>query len=410
MKVLLVNAYVKSGGASLAARRLCTALNGAGTDARLLVQNTEGIDDPLLLLTNDRWARWRPLLDAAPVLPWRKRRSPHWGNAWLNNSTAREAICDFSPAITHLHWVNHGMLSIGDVSHLQGPVVWTLHDEWTFTGGCHYRPHGCRGFRERCGRCPELNSRREHDLSRWNWKRKKGLWEKANFMVVTPSRWLAEIAQSASLLAGRRIEVIPNAVDTSLFHPMGRAMSRALLGLRPEVPLFLFGAHGALTDWRKGMDLWRRVLPVVAERFPGAEAMLAGTPVGTLGEAPLPVHELGILTAERMALAMATADAVVVPSRMENLPNMVAESLACGTPVAAFAVGGIPEMIQPGETGFLAQPHDPMDLADGVCQLLARGETMREACISFAKNAYSPEAVVRRHLDLYGSLMGESRS
>ena len=120
---------------------------------------------------------------------------------------------------------------------------------------------------------------------------------------------------------------------------------------------------------------------------------------------PIRVHELGTLSPEKMAMAMAAADATVVSSRMENLPNMVAESLACGTPVAAFAVGGIPEMVRSGETGFLASPHDPEDLAKGICRLLERGGDMRDACASFAKETYAPETVARRHLDLYRSLV-----
>jgi glycosyltransferase involved in cell wall biosynthesis len=404
MKVLLVNAYAKSGGSSVVLRRLCSALNGIGTETHFLVQNTEGLTSADLLVTTDRWAARRPLLDMLPVLPWRNRRSPHWGNAWLDNGATAKAIRDFAPDVTHLHWVNHGMLSLRDVACLQGPVVWTLHDSWVFTGGCH-SPQECEGFRKNCGRCPELNSRREHDLSRWNWKRKKAAWGKADFKVVTPSRWLAGAAKNSSLLEGRCIEVIPNAVDTSIFHPVDRTSARATLGLPLDAPLFLFGAHGALTDWNKGMDLWCKALPVVAEEIPSAESMLAGTPMGTLGRAPLPVHELGILTAERMALAMAAADVVVVPSRMENLPTMVAESLACGTPVVAFATGGIPEMVRSGETGFLAQPHDAADLAKGICELLTRGGAMRKACAAFAQDAYAPETIARRHMDLYDSLI-----
>jgi glycosyltransferase involved in cell wall biosynthesis len=355
-----------------------------------------------LLSTSDHWAARRPLWDALPVLPWRNRRSPHWGNAWLGNGATRKNIREFSPDVTHLHWVNHGMLSLRDIARLKCPVVWTLHDSWVFTGGCH-SPQECPGFRLCCGGCPELGSRREWDLSRWNWKRKWAVWEKADFTVVTPSRWLAEIAKSSSLLAGRRIETIPNAVDTSVFHPMDRASARAALGLPLETPLFFFGAHGALTDWNKGADLWRAALPAVADGFPGAEAVLAGASSGG-GKMPLRVHELGVLTPEQMALAMAAADVVVVPSRMENLPNMVAESLACGTPVAAFAAGGIPEMVRHGETGFLAQPHDADDLAKGICQLLACGGEMRSACAASARESYTPETVARRHLELYASL------
>ena len=403
MKVVLVNAYAKSGGASVAARRLCAALKDVGAQARLLVQNAEGIDDPSLLVTRDSWASRRSLLDALPTLAWRNRRSPHWGNAWLSNGATRKAIRDFAPDVTHLHWVNHGMLSLRDIAKLKKPVVWTLHDSWVFTGGCH-SPQECLGYCKSCGRCPELRSQREQDPSRWNWRRKRAAWSNVEFTVVTPSRWLAEIASRSSLLAGRRIESIPNAVDTSIFHPMDRGAARSALGLPQGTPLVFFGAHGVLADWNKGADLWKAAMAHVARHCPGAESVLVGS-AGGLGSMPIRVHELGTLSPEKMAMAMAAADATVVSSRMENLPNMVAESLACGTPVAAFAVGGIPEMVRSGVTGFLASPHDPEELAEGICRLLERGGDMRDACASFAKETYAPETVARRHLDLYRSLV-----
>jgi glycosyltransferase involved in cell wall biosynthesis len=406
MKVLLVNSYAASGGASVAARRLCRALNEKNVDARLLVQNSEGHEEPALLKTADRWAHRRPFLDSLPVLCWRKRRSPHWGNAWLGNKATLNSIHELAPDVTHLHWINHGMLSVRDIGELSGPVVWTLHDFWMFTGGCH-SPQDCRRFQDRCGQCPELGSRHDRDLSRKNWERKQVAWGNRNITMVTPSRWLAQLAGSASLLKGHRIEIIPNAVDTAVFHPMDRLEARKALGLPVDVPLFLFAAHGALTDWNKGADLWKAAMPFVASGCPGAEAILAGASDG-VEEQSVPVHELGHLSPERMAMALSAADAVVVPSRMENLPNIVAESLACGTPVAAFAVGGIPEMIRPGETGMLASPQDPEDLARGICELLKQGGGMREACAAFALETYAPETVARRHLELYHSLLESS--
>jgi len=403
MKVLLVNSYATSGGASVAARRLCRTLIQKGEDVRLLVQNREELEDPILLTTADRWAHQRPLVDSVPSLFCRKRRSPHWGNAWLGNSATLNAIRHMEPDVTHLHWINHGMLSVRDIGKLRGPVVWTLHDSWVFTGGCH-SPQDCMAFQDRCGHCPELGSHRDQDLSRRNWERKQAAWKNIPFTIVTPSRWLAERAQQSSLLQGHRIEVIPNAVDTSVFHPMDRAAARRALGLPEGVPLFLFGAHGVLTDWNKGADSWKTALPLVGSKCPQAEAMLVGAS-NRLEPMPLPVHELGRLIPERMALALSAADAVVVPSRMENLPNIVMESLACGTPVVAFSVGGIPEMIRNGETGILVTPYDPEELAAGICKLLVQGKGMREACSACALEAYAPETVARRHLELYHSMM-----
>lgn len=404
MRVLLVNTYARSGGASVAAQRLCAALTGAGVAARLLVQNPEGSAAPNLLTTADPWAKRRPLLDALPALFYRNRRTPHWGNAWLGNWATRRAIHDFAPDITHLHWANHGMLSVRDIAHLRGPLVWTLHDSWVFTGGCH-SPQECTRYQQQCGLCPELHSQQERDLSRRGWQRKQATWRDLSFTVITPSRWLAAAAASSSLMAGQRILVIPNAVDTATFKPGDRAAARHALGLPANAPVFLFGAHGAASDWNKGLDLWQATLPVVARRHPEAIALVAGLPGGTLPGLPLPTRELGILNPTQLAQAMLAADATLIPSRMENLPNMVAESLACGTPVAAFAVGGIPEMIENGNTGFLAHPHEPESLAQALGQLLVQGVGMRAACITAAQRRYAPDLVARQHIELYQSLL-----
>lgn len=405
--MLQVNAYAMSGGASVAARRLCTALNSSGVESLFLVQNAEGFRDGALRTTGDRWARHRPVLDALPVMPWRHRRSPHWGNAWLGNRATRKTIEDCAPDITHLHWINHGMLSLKDLRSLKGPVVWTFHDSWAFTGGCH-SPQDCRRYCECCGKCPELGSRRDYDLSRWNWRRKRKAWQEADFAVIAPSRWMAELVRCSSLHGKRRIEIIPNVVDAGTFYPMDRKLARQALGLPADVPLLLFGAHGAATDWNKGLDLLAAAIPRVQSAVKNTGTVLAGCAPECCSRFKGLVHNMGVLSTPQMALAMNAANAVVIPSRMENLPYMAAESLTCGTPVAAFAVGGIPEMIRDGVTGRLASPGDVGELAEGIVDLLVHGDDMREACTKYARAAFAPDVVARRHIEFYHSVLKRS--
>lgn len=403
MKVLLLNTYAKSGGASVAARRLCAALRGQSVEAALLVQNAEGLNDPHLVSTQDRWRRWRPMLDALPVWCYRHRRTPHWGNAWLGNTATQAAIQRYAPDVVHLHWINHGMLSVRDVRSISQPLVWTLHDSWAFTGGCH-SPQECVTYRKECGGCPELRSGREADLSRRIWKRKRREWERLACTLVVPSQWMADAVKRSSLCSEWRVEVIPNAVDLSVFAPQDRRLARERLGVPASSRMLFFGAHGAEHDWNKGWDIWLEMLPHVAHRFPDAIAMVAGLPRETVVDAALPVRSLGVMAPEDMALAMAAADVTVIPSRMENLPNIAAESLACGTPVVAFAVGGLPEMIQPGETGFLATPHDAEDLARQVGAVLERSEPFHAACIEQAHRRYAPARIAQQHIQLYKEL------
>lgn len=404
MKVLLVNAYAKSGGASVAARRLCAALNDTDATASLLVQNTEGLQEDVCA-TRDRWTARRPLLDALPVLPYRHRRSPHWANAWLDNASTRRAIREWSPSVTHLHWVNHGMLSIRDVAQLRGPVVWTLHDSWAFTGGCH-SPQACRRFEQCCGNCPELASKRERDLSRWVFRRKQLAWKNFTPVLITPSHWLARNARSSPLFSRCRIEVIANVVPFSIFKLMERALARRQLGLPIDKSLILFAGHNAMQDWNKGGDLLIAALHAVADAQPETELVIAGQ-MTKRQSLPLRTHHMGALDPAAMARALNAVDVLVLPSRMENLPNIAAESMACGTSVVAFSVGGLPEMIEHGQTGYLAQPFDTSDLAHGILEFIKVSDMCRERCVQAAQR-YGPATVAEKHLQLYNELLERS--
>ena len=143
-------------------------------------------------------------------------------------------------------------LAPGQLRALKGkPVVWRLSDTWPFTGGCHY-PGDCRRYEERCGRCPQLGSRHDRDVTRQGWSARARAYADLDLTVAAPSRWIADCAGASSLFARRPIEVIPTGVDTGLFRPMDRAAARSTLGLPPDRDLILFDAPGATDDPRKG--------------------------------------------------------------------------------------------------------------------------------------------------------------
>jgi len=223
--------------------------------------------------------------------------------------------------------------------------------------------------------------------------------------IVTPSRWLAEVARQSSLFNGRRIEVIPNGLDTDTFKPIDHRVARQYLDLPPNEPVLLFGAHW-LPDPRKGGDLLSEAL----SRLDMPCTLL------TFGEGQFPlenasrvtVRPLGSLT-DNMSLAMAysAADAFVCSSREDNLPNTVAEALACGTPCIAFDINGLPDMIEHQKNGWLARPFDPADLADGI-RWLARHpqpDQLRRAAREKAVSEYSMPLMEERYAALYTDLL-----
>lgn len=395
-------------GAYAAAYRLHRALVDAGADSQMLVaQATRG--DARVRLAPTALGRLRARaalpLDRLPArLAGAPDLSPGWAPAGL---PARVAA--LAPDVVHLHWVN-GAAAVGDLRRLGRPIVWTLHDMWPFTGGCHYSG-GCERFAEGCGRCPLLGARRWADLSRLTWARKARGWAGLPIALAAPSRWIAEQAARSALFAGLPVEVIHNGLDLGAFRPGDRAAARARLGLPADRPLLLFGGMRADADPRKGYDLLVAALGRLAAQGWGERLALAT--FGSAGAAPaagLRPHALGQIGDDAtLAAAYAAADLFVAPSREDNLPNTVCEAMACGLPVAAFAVGGMPELVEHGASGYLARPLDPDDLAAGIAAILAddgRRVAMGARARRLAEQRLDAGRQAGRYLKLYGRLAG----
>jgi glycosyltransferase involved in cell wall biosynthesis len=314
--------------------------------------------------------------------------------------------------ILHLHWLGDGFLSPWSIGRLAAPVVWTMHDTWPFTGGCHWLKE-CKNYRHSCGRCPELLSARKLDLSHLHWRLKRRSVLRLKPTVVSPSRAYAALARQSGMLAGCRVEHIPNGIDTQVFRPRDKDVARGLLGLPHDRPLILFGAVEATHDHNKGFDLLITALHhLQTEKRTDVVCAVFGTSSDAIDEVPCSFRFLGQLRDElTLALAYSAADIFVCPSRQENLPNTIMESLACGTPVVAFAIGGIPDLAEHGVTGYLAAPHDPHALAEGIALLLDNPglrENMAVASREKAERGFSMPVVVKRYLALYEEISAVS--
>jgi glycosyltransferase involved in cell wall biosynthesis len=405
--ILVVNTSQKSGGAARAAWRVFLGIRRERPNAHYLT-----------LLTDERRAdvagryHWSfegvlteqlSRLDDLPLRRYPRRRQGTFTPAvWANPLRVR--LKSFRPRLVHLHWVAGSLLRIEDLARLRVPVVWTLHDAWAFTGGCHYAGD-CGGFRDSCGRCPRLGSDRDEDLSRAIWRRKSRAYAKLNMTVVTPSRWLAEIARQSSLFKGRRVEVIPNGLDTGVFRPLDKATAKAFLGIDPGRKVLLFGAEW-LTDPRKGGDLLAAALAKLD--FPCTLLTFGKGAVAFEANPNVTVHAQGTLRDDiSLALTYSAADVFICPSREDNLPNTVAEAMACGTPCAAFAVNGLPDMITHRVDGWLARAFDPEDLAAGIRWIATHphpeelGRSAREKAV----REYSLDVMTARYVSLYDELL-----
>lgn len=412
MKPLLLNTFDNRGGAAIATYRLHQGLRAAGADAHLLVQS-KATADSAVHGPDGYWARaiapLRPRLDRLATYAYPKRHGTLFSPAGLREDIAAR-IATIDPDVIHLSWVAGGFLRIETIAQFRRPIVWTLHDMWPFTGGCHYADD-CRRFRERCGACPQLQSRKDADLSRRIWQRKHDAWRGVPIAPVAPSRWIAEQARASALFGRRQIEVIPNGIDTRQYCPVDKAQARAAFNLPQDRRLILFSAFNATADARKGYPLLARALHKLAQQsgFADAELLIAGA-AQRVG-APDPgfrVHYLGHLDDEPSQVELySAADLVVAPSMQENLSNVVMESMACGTPVVAFNIGGMPDMIDHRINGYLATPFEPDDLAAGIMWVLEDGNRharLAQAARDTVLQRFALDSIANRYLALYHSL------
>lgn len=384
MKALLLSAQDTEGGAGRSAHRLYRGLLHEQVDAHMLVNLKFGdeatVYGPSSTLGRAS-ARLRPGVDRLPLARYGKRRGSEFSCQWLPGSSLRR-IDQLAPNVVNVHWVCDGFVNINALGRIHRPTVWTLHDMWMFTGGCHYTKE-CDRYQQHCGACPQLESENQWDLSRWIWRQKHQMLKQVSPWIVTPSRWLADCARQSSLLGRLPIRVIANGLNLSQYHPIDKTLARKLLNLPLDKKLLLFGAINPTQDRRKGFHLLMPALQTLKtqQNTDSVELLMIGTSQQPALDLGFKVHCLGILKDDvTLALAYSAADSFVAPSMQDNLPNTVLEAMACGTPCVAFEVGGMPDLIDHQINGFLAPPFDVGRLAEGITWVLEHSSSLDLVC------------------------------
>lgn len=406
MRILIVNSSDIEGGAARAAYRLHHSLLKEGVDSKLLVQNKISDDFTVLgpISKIEKLASGiRPLLETLPTRRYERRTKTLYSSSWLPFSNVVDRINALNPDVVHLHWITDGMMRIEDVSLINAPIVWSLHDMWPFTGGCHYDEF-CGGFKNNCGRCKVLGSSVDADLSRKVFLRKQKTFEKKkDITIVGLSRWLASEAKESQLLSHYEVVNLPNPIDTDAFAPFEKSKARELLNLPQNKKLILFGAAGATSDPRKGFNELSQALQLLEVQDVELVVFGASSP-GKHAYFKQESHYLGRLHDDvTLRILYSAVDVMVVPSLQENLSNVIMESLACGTPVVGFYVGGNPDLIDHKVNGYLAKSYDIDDLVEGLTWALENENA--DAVSSMARqkvmSEFEQSYVAMQYIDLY---------
>ncbi len=422
MKVTLINTSDAGGGAPVACLRLLNALVSQKVDARLLVQHKKTNNDRVEGIAKNFITRLKAdinrLYERLPfVLFHEKDKSVRFAFSTANAGTSiknEPLVADAD--VLHLHWTNSGFLSITDLKELIDtgkPIIWTLHDMWPFTGGCHYA-RDCDHFIKQCGNCPFLRDPDENDISHDGWLRKAAMYAGAkNITFVTCSKWLARVAKQSALIKDLRIESIPNPIDINVFSPQDKLSARKKWNIDPAAKIILFGAAN-INDRRKGITYLVDALTILKNDYPQTEAVevviFGKNNHFDVNQLPFRVHELKLINSQQqLAEIYSMADVYITPSLEDNLPNTVMEALACGTPVVAFNTGGIPEMVNHGQNGYLAELMSATDLAKGLHEVLHLANATEMAAKARQKvlENYTNEKVAQQYIEVYQSILSK---
>jgi glycosyltransferase involved in cell wall biosynthesis len=416
MKITHFTTYPNQGGAGIAAWRLVHGLRSRGVDADLVGIWKFGItDEPgqqnfaydrklahrlwrvARRFQVDRLNKKLPSSSSRGGMPFYSDLSP-LGQPMLESATGAD--------IVHLHWVCDFIDYEYFFSNLPVgvPIFWTLHDMNPFTGGCIYS-RGCQRFQEACGKCPLLGAASSGDESSRGLQRKiKALAPHLpNLCVITPSQWLGNLAQKSRVFRGAQFRVVPNGVDLEIYHPHRRKHGRAMISATDDDRVLLFVAASLRQTLKGG--------PLFIEAWKELEARGVKTKVVCVGdsnefEAPESWQLLRFPQDEKgKAEIFAAADILVVPSEEDNYPNVICEALACGVPVIGSHVGGIPELVLDGVTGYTFMERTPVCMANSLQSLLeempAERSLWSEKCLRFANNTFDFPIVFKNYIKLY---------
>jgi glycosyltransferase involved in cell wall biosynthesis len=447
MHIVQVNTADKAGGAESVAWQLFHAYRRGGHRSSLIVGWKRSDDPDVVELVHDEyrdtWSRCcsaaaarfgsalgpmpgiRHLQTALRLIVGQPRRCYHRqlgredfdfpGTHCLGSALKQR------PDILHCHNLHGGWLKDGGYFDLAAlptlsrrfPVVVTLHDAWLLSGHCAHS-FECERWKTGCGDCPDLSiyPAVKRDATAYNWRRKQAIFERSRLFVATPSRWLMDKVDGSMLKPGCiEQRVIPNGVDLAIFAPADKHRARLQLGLPREAKILVFAANGVKQNLWKDYKTMRAALARVAALMKDRPVLFVGLGDGAAEEDVGSVR-IRFVPYEHDPSAVAryyqAADVYIHAARAETFPNTVIEAVACGIPVVATAVGGIPEQVIDGRTGFLVPAGDAEAMARQIVRLLEQESVRRLMAMEaegLARERFDLRQQVRAYLDWYDSIL-----
>lgn len=407
MKILhLVSGRLNS-GAARGAVNLHRALLQAGVISTVLSNDPEADEAGVLSISNGAIGRmgdrFRRKTDRLPLLAY-PRRLRRLFSCGLVGFDFRDTEAFNSADVIHLHWVAGGLLNVRHLARIKKPVVWSLRDMWPFTGGCHYSLD-CRGFETACGKCPQLRSGVDKDLSRYLSNRKRRFMPE-RLTAVGISSWLTAAAMRSSAMAGVDVRTIPNGIEIADYYPESRQLARQTLGL-PAGKIVVAAGAQHMTDFYKGSHQLVAALNLLDPEI--YHVVLFGNGCREIADVIRPGStSLGFVTSPGdLRTIYSAADVFVAPSTMEAFGKMLVEAMACETPVVCFDATGPGDIVDHKINGFKATPFLPESFAEGIEWVaMARKKCdLGTAARAKANAEFNSALMAQRYLALYEDLI-----
>lgn len=408
MKILHLTSQ-DTGGAGRAAIRLHESLLENNIDSSILTQDSFDNKPKIKSITQSKIDRFflifRIALQYFPLLFYPKRKKDIFsGYVFYSNKKLIQKIKEINPDIIHLHWINSGFISHKDLLKFNKPIIWSLHDANPYTGGCHYTEK-CQKFHRHCFACPKLETKAKYDLSYLTFRKKISIYSKINLTINGLSKWIANESKQSFLFKNNHIVNLPNPINTNVFKPIDINIATNILNLTNQNNKITigFGAINSTKDRRKGYKQLKEAL----EFLPNKEKYRLLVFGSNDGEniAGIETRFLGHLHDDTTIMLFFNAiNFFIMPSLSENLSNTIMESLACGTPVVAFDIGGNSDMIIHKFNGYLAT--DSKDMADGILWVTQNNlENLSKNSRNFIVKNFNYNKISKEYIKLYQSLL-----
>ncbi len=408
MQVLHINYSDLSGGAAIASYRLHQGLIKQGINSKMLVELRKSTSEQVAKIK-----RRRTIENSISKVF--SRLGVNYINLLSTFNLDRHPFYQEANILTfhNLHGAYFNYLAIPKLSR-EKPAVFRLADMWGLTGHCVYS-YDCNRWKTGCGQCPYLDNYPSisRDNTHLEWKLKNWVYSRSNLTIVTPSKWLAEEAKQ-SMLSRFAIHHIPHGINTEVYQPLDPILCRQLLNISPEKKVLMFVAHN-LNERRKGGDLLKTALTNLPDSLKQDLLLLTiGNGGETIAETVgINALNLGYVSGDRLkVIAYSASDLFVFPTRAETFGLVLQESMACGTPMVSFNVGGVPDLVRHGVTGYLAKPEDAKDFSQAILQLLEDDrlrETMSQNCRQIAVEEYPVKLQAQRYIELYKQILDRFR-